>query len=231
MRSPTLFEADLLLAENQAKGSPEALRQFESEVMAPVAVQLRRHHPATEVDEALQALRESLLVGPEAAVRLGSYAGQAPLKGWIAAIALRKLLENRRKQGGSYDSLSRLDEGGGQSPQLERALAQARFAPLFKEGLTRGLAELPRRCRIALRMNVLDGLSVDKIGAIFHVHRSTAARWLADARQHLHDTALAHVRAAAAVSEGELSSLSRLVLSQTELSLPRLLAPKAEDAP
>jgi RNA polymerase sigma-70 factor (ECF subfamily) len=82
------------------------------------------------------------------------------------------------------------------------------------------MAALTARQRTLLRLAYVDGLTVDAIGRMYAVHRATAARWLAAAREALFEEA--RVRVQAAVGAG-MTSVIRLVHSQVQLSLSRLL--------
>ena len=73
-------------------------------------------------------------------------------------------------------------------------------------------------------MHYIDGLNIDRIGVVFHVHRATVARWIAGAREQLHERTMAEVASGLALSQEELESLLRVVRSSLDLSLRALLA-------
>jgi len=79
-----------------------------------------------------------------------------------------------------------------------------------------------------LRLHLLDGLNIDRIGQLHDVHRATAARWLASAREALAKDTQRILQARLQVSRSEFESLLRLVRSDLDVSLCRILA---EDEP
>ncbi len=73
-----------------------------------------------------------------------------------------------------------------------------------------------------LRGHFVGGLTIDDLAGRYGVHRATAARWIAAARDRL---LVATRRAAAArleSTDAEVDSLMHLVASQLEFSLSRL---------
>jgi RNA polymerase sigma-70 factor (ECF subfamily) len=74
-----------------------------------------------------------------------------------------------------------------------------------------------------LRLNVVEGLNIDEIGALFKVHRSTVARWIAAARQQVLAGARQRLRVELGLSAGEFDSLAGVVRSQLDLSVAKIL--------
>jgi RNA polymerase sigma-70 factor (ECF subfamily) len=66
-------------------------------------------------------------------------------------------------------------------------------------------------------------LSISDIGAIYQVHRATAARWLSKARATLIDLTKEQLAILLSVEPGETDSILRLVQSQLDVSLERRL--------
>jgi RNA polymerase sigma-70 factor (ECF subfamily) len=64
---------------------------------------------------------------------------------------------------------------------------------------------------------VIDGLGIDQIAAIYHVHRATAARQLNQARAALVEATRERMRAALRISEPELESILRMIMSDVTL--------------
>jgi RNA polymerase sigma-70 factor (ECF subfamily) len=74
-----------------------------------------------------------------------------------------------------------------------------------------------------LRLHVVEGLNIDEIGALFKVHRSTVARWIAAARTQVLTDARKQLRAELGLSAGEFDSLAGVVRSQLDLSVAGIL--------
>lgn len=77
------------------------------------------------------------------------------------------------------------------------------------------------RERTVFRLHLLDGLSLDEIGRLYGVNKSSVSRWLGAVRAHLLDTARSEL--AARLAPGDLASLVRAFRENLDLSLTRLL--------
>lgn len=219
--------AELYLATAAGRGAPWAHEALERDVFLPVCERLARRHGTASAEEAMQQVREQLLVRREG---LSTYSGDGALRAWVTVIAVRRLLSQRSA---SHDSLGAADDlANRDSEKLELSLLRARYASVFKQAFGRALESLERRERLVLRMHTVDGLSAEKIGAIFHVHRATATGWISNARAKLHERVTSEVQRAAGLSSDELHSIGRVLQRHTDFSLPRLLAGRAaEPAP
>ena len=85
------------------------------------------------------------------------------------------------------------------------------------------LEALDDRQRALLRYSLVDGWTVDQIGELYKVHRATAARWVAAARDALGDLIRTEVAKRLAIDELEVDSLIALVRSRIDVSLERVL--------
>ena len=138
------------------------------------------------IDEAMQRLRTSLIVGDSGQPRLMQYAGRGPLRAWVGIAAARTALMMRRSQKrarevvGDDDWTSSLAMISTNNPELE--LLKRQYAAAFAVALRDAVGELEARLRSVLKMSYVDGLSIDEIGTIYAVHRATAARWYNRAR-------------------------------------------------
>jgi RNA polymerase sigma-70 factor (ECF subfamily) len=106
-------------------------------------------------------------------------------------------------------------------PQLE--FLKRRDRPRFQEAFRAALAALPVRERALLRLHYAEGLSAEQLGALHRVHRATATRWLAQARQLLLDELRRGLAESLRIDRREVSSLVRLLRSQLEISLRQAL--------
>ncbi|MBL8954653.1 MAG: hypothetical protein JNK82_28000 [Myxococcaceae bacterium] len=213
---------DLELAAAAAKGDRAAQGALEREVFVPVRNRLARLHGGALADDAVQHVRAQLLTGDG----LKAYAGTGPLRAWVMVIAARRLMALR---GPAHESLGALADTP-QSDRLELTLLRARYAQVFKASIARVLDGMARRERLLLKLHFVDGLSAEKIGAIFHIHRSTATEAIANAREALHARVVDEVQREAGLSPSELHSIGRVLQRQTDFSLPRLLAARDVEA-
>jgi RNA polymerase sigma-70 factor (ECF subfamily) len=221
-----LRAGDLLLACACAAGDRGALAAFEAEHM-PVAVAAVRRMRASdaEVDEVCQTLRERLLVGAGGSPpRIADYLGRGDLGRWVKAIAVRAYIDrtrNRREVVARDQEVFDQVVAGGLDPEL--AVIRERCAETLRAAFFAALGELTDLQRTLLRHRHVDGLAVDDIAAIYQVHRATAHRWLADARDVLAAGTQERVARELGLDTGEYASLCRLVNSQLDWSLSRAL--------
>lgn len=86
------------------------------------------------------------------------------------------------------------------------------------------LASLSEELRALLRYSLLDGWNVDRIGALYGVHRATAARRVAVARDQLADAIRKDLSSRLSIPVDEVDSVVRLVQSRIDVSLSRILS-------
>jgi RNA polymerase sigma-70 factor (ECF subfamily) len=217
--------ADLYLACACVAHDPAALRALESGELARLPAMLARMRPPREaVDEIRQRLRERFLVGSGAGPALADYSGRGPLGAWVRVAAVRTYLSQLRHEDAQRaDGDGQLLElpAGGLDPDLE--IVRARYADAFKLALGDALRALPRRERTLLRFAYVDAMTVDEIAAFYRTHRATAARWVARARTAVLEETRRLLAERVSCAETELHSLLRVVVSQLDLSIKRLL--------
>lgn len=218
-------DADLLLARACARQAPGALAAFERVVLPAIVPTLSRFRPSSAfVDEVRQILREKLFVG--ASPRIAEYAGKGPLVAWLRVAALRTALDLKRARGES-ESLPITPESLA-DPALESgelAFLKAEYRPLVKDAFQRGLAQLDSDQRNLLRLHLVDQLTLDEIGRMFGLNRSTIFRRIGNAREQLVETARLVLCERLGGDGDEFDSLVGLVRSRLDLSLSRILRP------
>ena len=89
----------------------------------------------------------------------------------------------------------------------------------LKRAFDVALRSLPAREQTLLRQHVIDGLTIDQLGALYHVHRATAARSLERARQAILAATREQMMGKLRVRSSELDSILRLIRSKLEVSL------------
>ena len=228
----SLHAADLFLACACVHDVPTAVARFEEAHLARLGSALAGVVVVTpeEIDEVRQQLRVKLLVGDAAAARpplVASYSGRGSLASWVRVAAVRQALTLARD--------ARIGVRVGRRAAAEGALGAAlivdpeldfikgRYRRDFEASFAAALLEITDRARALLRMHVVAGLTLEKIGAIYHVDRSTDSRWLADGRRELLDRTERGLRDRIGVAPAEFESMARLLTSQLEIDLPELL--------
>ncbi len=220
--APDLYLAFACAA--RVPGASEAFEQAFGRVIARVLA--RRRANADVADDAGQTLRERLLVAPPGGIpKIAEYAGVGPLKSWVAATAATTVLmmfrsQDRRREdsdeGGAAAAIAR-DAG----PEL--LYLQERYKNELQEAVARALSRLNERDRTMLKLHLAEGVSIDAVGALYNVDRSTAARWINAARASLVTLTRADVRERLGLTDGECDSIAALVRSQLHVSFVRLL--------
>jgi RNA polymerase sigma-70 factor (ECF subfamily) len=178
------------------------------------------------VDEILQDVRERLLVPKEGrAPKIAEYAGRASLKSWLSAVAVRAAISRRRRMGDRrHDPFTNEGDRRLASDSPELACLRNRYKDVFEHAVRSAIERLCAKDRMLLRLNVVDGMSVDKLARAYGVGRSTAARWLASARATLFDQVRSEIRRTVPLTSSELESLGAAIGSQLDVSVGTLLA-------
>ncbi|MEJ7599489.1 MAG: sigma-70 family RNA polymerase sigma factor [Kofleriaceae bacterium] len=93
----------------------------------------------------------------------------------------------------------------------------------FREALVAAIGALPDRDRALLRLRFVAALELAQIGKLYAVHESTASRWLARAVETLATDARNRLVSRLSVTPATADSVARMVASQLDLSIARLL--------
>jgi RNA polymerase sigma-70 factor (ECF subfamily) len=213
--------ADVYLVAACAHGDRGALAVFEALVRTETARAVARLPKGPAAEDVVQELLVKLLVGTPP--KLAAFGGHGALHAWLRVAALRTAISlSRRHQPVPTDDdvlTTIADDGDDQ----ELAFLKSSYRAEFKRAFADALAALPPRSRTLLRLQIIEQLTIEEIGAIYAVSRATAARWLADARGRLVTGTQERLMAALAVDPAELSELMRLAASTLYSTLPRLL--------
>jgi RNA polymerase sigma-70 factor (ECF subfamily) len=225
-RVSDLRGADLYLAFACARGLPEALECFDTRVLPKVAKAVERLAPvAGGEDELLQRLRQRLLLPRgDRPPRIADYSGVGSLDNWTRAVAIRLGLRLK--------SRARPEEQLDEDLHLERLVApddpeldfvRSRYRSELTAAFRAAFEALPPRDRNLVKLHLLDGLSIDRLGVMHQVHRSTAARWVNQAREQLLDGTRQWLSEKCRLTRSELDSLIFALQSNIGHSLARIL--------
>jgi len=217
---------DVYLAIAACRGDAPAVARVEEELARELAAAgPRTHATPDQLADARGTVRELLFTDtPDRVAAVRSFAGRGDLRGYLRVIVTRELIKivQRGRREAPHDDaqlLALLPTGG--DPELSLLRAH------YRDGVTGcvrdALGKLDARSRALLRYQLVDGLNVDRVGQLYGVHRATAARWIADARDKLGELIRAEVMTQLNVARDEVDSIVRLVQSRVELSLARLV--------
>jgi len=221
-----LHLGDLYLARACVEGVPAALAAFEARLLPEVYVAVARLKlPPATVDELRQQVRQKMLLStPDEPSKLAAYPGTGPLVGWVRGAALwlaRVLLRQRARGLHSDDSALCLLVEPGDDPEL--AYLKRTYRAEFNAAFAQALGRLATRQRNVLRLKYLDGMSIDQLGAVYGVHRASAARWVVAAQEALLKQTRRGLTERLRLTGSQLDSVLRLISSQLDVNLGRLL--------
>lgn len=221
LQTPELYLISAFLS-----GDPRAAELLGEQCLRVTTSCLRRLGVASAVaDDLSQRLCSWLLLAePGQRPRIARYGGRGELQGWLSIVAVRQARDWLQRPMPRLllddDAVVRLV-----SPQdgQELAYLKRHYRQEFRVAFTHALGALTSRERSLLRQHVLSGLNIQEIGNLYGVHRATVARWLASIRRRLLTSTRHELMKRLHVGTAELDSIMRLIASNLELSLQRLL--------
>lgn len=213
---------DLYLACACLTRVPRALELFDQHVLPRIEPVVRRYDPSPAfADEVRQALREKLFLPPP---RIAEFSGEGSLVSWLRAAAGRTALNALRpEQRHTRAEPDELDALPLHAPDPELMLLKGRHRAAFRSAFQAALAQLPVRERTALKLNALEGMTLDKIGAMYGKDKSTVSRWLSHAQDQLLELTRAQLKEQLKLGSTEVESLIGVLQSQLASSLVALI--------
>jgi RNA polymerase sigma-70 factor (ECF subfamily) len=222
---------DLYLACGCVRGNDTAVRAFEAHLGPEIDAALRRVRTGDHVrDDARQILRQRLFVGTrQSGPRIAAYSGRGPLRLWLRVTVVRIVLEildreSREPQADETEILAL--PAPADDPEI--GYLKQLYQREFKESFEAAVASLGDRDRTLLMQYHVDGLTIDELGALYRVHRVTAARWVARARSLLLEATRKELGRRLDLSRTEFDRLLRTIWSHLDISIYRLFG---KDAP
>lgn len=219
-RLEQLHTSDLFLCCACADGNDRAIAQLQAttfpmldRALARLGIDPQRRY------EVLGELIPHLFVADDRKPRIASYRGKGALQGWLRAVAVRHALA-------SVPQLQEDDQALAVQPgtfDLEAQYLKTQYGPLFETAFADALRSLSVRQRNLLRRHLFDGLRIDDLALIHHVHRATVARWIERAREDLARYVYQQLSKQLGLQQKELQSLLRAIRSHIDLSLSKHL--------
>lgn len=219
-----LAAEDLYLACACAEGVRGAAAAFEAQYAKAVRRAVARVvEEAGDRDDAEQRVRQHLLVGARAAgPAIAKYPGHVPLAKWIPVVAIRIAISLNRTAGAERRLRDKAGaEAMGVSPEALYMKAELRGA--IEPAVGEALGRLAPRDRLILRLYLVAGATTHAIGTSLGLTHQAVSKRLAKARTTLLDDIRATVGKRLNVGEDEFSSLMRVVVSELDVNISRLL--------
>jgi len=216
---------DLYLALACAARVDGAIAALDRHYLSGLAQVLVRHgHDAATAADAVQAVRVRFLVGEAGrAPRIAEYDGRGSLARWLRVAAVRIAVSAYRKHQRETGTDDLEMVAAERSPELD--LLQRQFGVEFEAAFRCAFEALTSRERNLLRYQVIEQLGIDSIAALYGIHRATAARWVARAREALLDGVRRALQDRLCITTEELDSLLGMLQSKLALSLRLFLTP------
>jgi len=217
---------DLYLAFAYLVGLPPAVAEVQRRVRDQAKRAARRLHlKPNEADDLEQQVLAAVLVGDSGVPGIARYSGQGALDAWLAATAFRIGLRGReRERRESPDGRAEEVADGWEQADPELDFIKKRYREHFDAAFRSALGGLSPREKNVLRLHLLGGLNIERIGTCYGVHRATVARWIGDARERLLGETRAKLASELQLQASEVDSLVGLLKSQVEVSLLKYLA-------
>jgi RNA polymerase sigma-70 factor (ECF subfamily) len=216
-----MHTSDLYLACACARGDVHALAAFDDRCLRHLDRVLGKMGIDADLSADIkQDLRRRVLVGDGRPAQILEFSGRGDLRSWVRVLAVRQALRYRdqaqREVPAEDDELlQRIAASDNPALNHVKELYRQEFQRAFQDALQ----ALPDRERTLLRQAYIDGLSIDELGSLYRVHRSTAARLLVRARLLLLETTRMRMMSQLDVQPQELDSILQLIWSRIEISL------------
>jgi RNA polymerase sigma-70 factor, ECF subfamily len=216
--------SDLYLACACARGNVHALAAFDERCVSQLDRVLRKMGFGVDVSaEVKQEIRVRVLFGDGERPEILDFRGRGDLRSWVRVIAVRHALRRKsrtRREVATEDEELLHKMGVPGDPELDHE--KWVYREEFKRAFDGALRALSDRERTLLRQHHVDGLTIDELGRLYRVHRSTAARLLVRAREAVYEATRARMMSQLDVQSQDLDSILRMIQSQIDISLHAL---------
>ncbi len=221
-----LHVTDLYLAQACVDGVPGAIAAFDALCQGAIERCLISAGLAAHVvADVAQEVRSKLFVAAEgSSMKIATYAGHASLHSWVRIVATRTAMSHLRgnKQRPVDSQILEALPSPSEGPDAQHF--RATYGQALKAAFETALGTLTPRQRNLLRHRFLDGLTMEAIGALYGVHKTTAFRWLESAQATLSKRTQHAFQQRTQATASEMERIVGILQSTIELSLPRLLA-------
>jgi len=229
---------DLFLATACAQGDNAAWGIFQQEYQPfiyQVALKyLKNSEKAHDLADSLLAdLYIPVSEADDSSSKIASYNGLGSLKGWLRIIVYRKVVDRHRQLSRANEVPFSPVEGDDDDhpPNLESRLAdeqtgspeeqyqQKKYREIFRAVVPKAFQQLNAKEKNLVDYYYFKGLKEKTIGEMYHVHESTASRWLAKIRQKLRTAIEREMLGTFGLSKEETFEYFSLVMKDLDLNL------------
>lgn len=211
---------DLYLACAIARGDQTAIAAFERELMPTIEPAIAHLDGGSALAaDVVAAVRARVLGTTGIDGKIGEYRGRGDLRGWLRVVAVREALQivrSRRREAPTPPDLG--DE------LAETATLSADEKRVYSTAFATAFATLTPRERNLLRQQFIYNASIDELGALYGVHRATAARWIAQVRETLLRRTRREIADTLRLTGDELDSVMGRIAGHVDYSLRHTLS-------
>jgi RNA polymerase sigma-70 factor, ECF subfamily len=218
---------DLALAAMASRGDGDAIAEIERHHSATIGFACHRFAGRDHsIDDLRQILRTQLFVASATSgPKIAEYSGRGTLSSWLRVTAARTFIDLIRRKDRSREALGSDELPEPCSPEdLALDAIKSEHRKIVAGALRDAFRELEAGTRHLLRQHLIVGVSIDQVGAGLGLHRSTAARRIAKAREELVRGTRRLVAARLKIPEREIDEVCGLVVSGIDVSMRALLA-------
>ncbi len=218
---------DLAVAVAAARATPNAIETLERRHRFAITSTCRRFvHVGHTEDDLRQVLREKLFVARSGAdAKIAEFRGHSSLDAWLRVIATREFIDLTRRKDRQRERTADDDElSAALAPdEIELGAIKTEYREAVSVALRGAVRSLESTERHLLRQHLVEGLTIDQLATVLHVHRATVARRITRARETLAERTRELVAARLGLGPDQFNEVYALVRSQLELSISRLL--------
>lgn len=221
-----LHGGDLWLVCAYGCGLAAAIEAVETQYMPRARNLLRRMGTSSAtIEDILQEMRQKLVEMNASEPEKAGYSGRGDLGGWLCIVAAHAA--NRRQERGAKEQTLETSDTlllPAQEDDPEIAFIRREYGEELLAAFRDAVASLSPRDRNMLRYYFLDGLSIDKLAAIYGVHRVTVSRWVNEARETLCMRTREYLSRRVTLSEAGFQRVLGLIESQIRANLQTMSA-------
>jgi RNA polymerase sigma-70 factor, ECF subfamily len=218
--------ADLYLACACVERLPAAVAEFLGRFGKRIPVYLGRlaRDPDLVAEVRQIVVTRSIVGDPGNPPSLNTYSGTGSLEGWLRATAVREALALNRRASRNTDGFEAALEA--RTPWADHEISL--FKQMYREPVSRAFAaacsQIGREDRALLRLHYVEGVTTANLANMYGISRATLIRRLAAARESLLERVKSALKDSARIADRDFDSILRLVQSQIDLRLSRVLA-------
>jgi RNA polymerase sigma-70 factor, ECF subfamily len=155
---------------------------------------------------------------------LNTYSGTGSLEGWLRATAVREALALSRRASRNTGEVEAALEA--RTPWADHEISL--FKQMYREPVSRAFAaactQIGADDRALLRLHYVEGVTTGNLATMYGISRATVIRRLASARESLLERVKASLKETARIADQDFDSILRLVQSQIDIRLSRVLS-------